>query len=168
MKKTILLLSIFITSITYSQDLSEYQKIVSEINNPEYSLNLSLRVPHTDFFIVIRDDKSLPRKYYGSTEPCVELTSDFVSNKKIQAILNKNNILEIIYVAYDDSLTKVSPGEDIDINTQSLWVSIEYETDNNSRVVFLPISDKSISKKLINDLKEVFPNQSCFSELERK
>ena len=168
MKILFLLIGIFISAFTYSQDLSEYQNIVSELSNPEYSLNLELRVPDSDFYIVIRDYKSLPRKYYGSIEPCVELKSDFISNKKIQEILNKNNILENIYVAYDDSLTKVSFGNDIDFNNLFILISVVYETENSSRVVAIPISEKSISKKLINDFKEIFPDESCFSNLESK
>ena len=168
MKTLFLLIGIFISAFTYSQNLTEYQNIVSELSNPEYSLNLELKVPDSDFYIVIQDSMSLPRKYYGSMEPCVELKSDFVSNKKIQEILKNNNVLENIYVAYDDSLTKVSFGNDIDFNNLFILISVVYETENSSRVVAIPISEKSISKKLINDFKEIFPDESCFSNLESK
>ena len=167
MKKLILLIGLSISAIVYSQNLSDYQNIVSELSNPENSLNIELRVPNSDFYIVIRNHLSSPRKYYGSVEPCLELKSNLVSNKKIQEVLSKNNLLENLYVAYDDTLTKLTPG-DVDRNTLFLWISIIYATENNSRIIAIPISEKSVSKKFINDFQEIFPNESCFSKLESK
>ena len=113
MKKLILLLGLSISSFAYSQNLSDYQNIVSELGNPENSLNVELRVPNSDFYIVIRNHLSSPRNYYGSVEPCLELKSNLVSNKKIQEVLSKYNLLENLYVAYDDSLTKLTPGDNL-------------------------------------------------------
>ena len=167
MKKLILLLGLSISAFAYSQNLSDYQNIVSELGNPENSLNVELRVPNSDFYIVIRNHLSSPRNYYESEEPCLELKSNFVSNRQIQAVLSKYNLLDNLYVAYDDTLTKLTPS-DVDPNTMFLWISITYETENISRILAIPISEKTVSKKFINDLQEIFPKENCFSKLESK
>lgn len=167
MKKLILLLGLIISASVFSQNLSDYQNIVSELGNPKNSLNVELRVPNSDFYIVIRNHLSSPRNYYGSEEPCLELKSNLVSNKQIQEVLSKYKLLENLYVAYDDTMTKLTSG-DGDDNTLFLWISITYETENNSRIIAIPISEKSVSKKFINDFQEIFPNESCFSKLESK
>jgi len=167
MKKLILIVGFSISAFAFSQNLSDYQNIVSELGNPENSLNVELRVPDSDFYILIRNHLSSPRNYYGSKEPCLELESNLVSNKKIQEVLSKYNLLENLYVAYDDTLTKLTPS-DVDNSTLFLWISITYETENNSRIIAIPIVEKSVSKKFINDFQEIFPNENCFSKLESR
>ena len=104
-------------------------------------------------------------RYYG-VAPCVELMSNFETNKNIQEILLKNELLKVIYVHKEEQLVRIDSKEKI--KYPLYWINIEYKIGKDARLVILPVFEKSISKKILNDFNRLFPNQNCFSILQSK
>ncbi|MCB0451630.1 MAG: hypothetical protein KDC94_01820 [Aequorivita sp.] len=164
MKKLILLFCLCIYLNAFSQDLPAYKDVCSELINPENSLNITFNIFKSDFYIVIENDMKLSR-YYG-VAPCVELMSNFETNKNIQEILLKNELLKVIYVHKEEQLVRIDSKEKI--KYPLYWINIEYKIGKDARLVILPVFEKSISKKILNDFNRLFPNQNCFSILQSK
>ncbi len=164
MNKFILLIGLCIYLNTFSQEIPDYTDIKSELINPENSLNVAFDIFKSDFYIVIENDMKLPR-YYG-VAPCVELKSNFETNKNIQEILLKNDLLKIIYVLKEEQLVRIDSKEKI--KYPLYWINIEYNTEKNSRLIILPVFEKNISEKILDDFNKLFPNQNCFSILQSK
>ena len=50
----------------------------------------------------------------------------------------------------------------------NLESNYEYKIEKDARLVILPVFEKSNTKKILNDLNRIFPNQNCFSILQSK
>ncbi|KJJ38623.1 hypothetical protein [Aequorivita vladivostokensis] len=164
MNKFILLIGLCVCSNIFSQEIPSYKDITSELINPENSLNITLNIFKSDFYIIIENDIKLSRYY--DVAPCMEFKSNSETNKAIQDILLKNKLLEIIYVHKEEQLVRIDSKEKIIYPLY--WITIEYKTEKHSRSVILPVFEKNISEQILNDFSKVFPNQNCFSILQNK
>ena len=166
MNKLIVLVAFCIYLNIYSQELPNYKDVTTELSIPINSLNLELRIPQTSFYIVIENDLTLSR--YFNIDPCVALKSNFETNKSIQEILHEFDLLDVMYALNEEQLVRIDSNENIKNETALFFINIVYKTEIQSRSIYIPVFEKNISKRILMEFSQVFPNEKCFSILESK
>ncbi|MBK5213241.1 MAG: hypothetical protein JJE55_06240 [Flavobacteriaceae bacterium] len=164
MNKFILLIGLFVFSNIFSQEIPSYKDITSELINPENSLNIEFSLYNSDFFIIIENDIKMSR--YLDVDLCAVLKSNFETNKTIQEIILKYELLKVIYVLKEEQLVRIDSKEEI--KSPLYWITIKYKVEKHSRLVLLPVFEKNTSEQILNDFSKLFPNQNCFSILQSK
>lgn len=165
MKKTIIIYFLFIFSNLFSQGNVEFNTIKKELVNASNSLYVKLSIPSSDLYIEISKDSIIDNPFY---EPCVELKSNLIKNKKIIDILEKNEFLNEFYVTVNDEIIKISDNNNSNFGNQILNIELIFKSKNISQPIILLVFQKDKAEKLLNELAALFNNNECFLKMKRQ
>ena len=162
MKKLLTFLLIILFSNSYSQQVIKYEEVKKEIENSHNSLNTSLEIPDEEFYVGIIKDLIVENI---TMEPCIEIESNNKKNKKLIQILKKHNLLDNLYVEIANDLQNIASNEILKKENSVINLELIYKSKNSMGLIFIPIQQEKIAKKLISDLEKIFKNKKCFKTL---
>lgn len=157
------LLVIMAFSESFSQRNLNFKEIRNELENSSESLNTTLFLPNSDFYIGITKDAIVDNPHLNT---CIDIQSDNIKNKQILKILEKHNLLDKLYVQIENEYVNLSSSQTFNPEETVLYVELFYKTNNFGVMsCFAPIFERKKAKELIWDLNKVFDHSYCFNKL---
>lgn len=163
MKVIACLLVILAFSESFSQKSLSYKEVRNELENSSESLNTTLILLNSDFYIAITKDAIVDNPELNA---CIDIQSDNIKNKQIIRILEKHNLLDKLYVRIENEYVNLSSSQTFNPEETELYLELFYKT-NNFEVMscFVPVFERKKAKELIWDFNKVFDNSSCFNKM---
>ena len=150
----------------FSQKTLDYNEILAELENSTESLNTSLILPNSDFYIGITKDMIVENPELNS---CIDIGTDKKKNGQIIGVLKKHNLLDNLYVEIENEYTHLSLDQIFKPKETELYLELFFKTKNFGFMsCFVPVLSKKKAKELICDLDKIFDYKYCFKKLERK
>jgi hypothetical protein len=151
---------------SFSQKTLDYKKILMELENSSESLNTTLILPNSDFYIGITKDVIVENPELNF---CIDIQTDEKKNGEIIRILKKHNLLNKLYVEIDNEYADLSSDQVFKSNETELYLELFFKTkDFGIMSCFVPVFKKKKAKELIWDLNKIFDYKNCFKKLKRK
>lgn len=160
---TILLLT---SNMSFSQKTLDFEKIRAELDNASESLNTTLILPNSDFYIGITKDVIVENI---ELSPCIDIVSNTKNNEQVIGILNKHNLLDKLYVELENEYADLSSDQVFKPTETELYLELFFKTKDFGIInCFVPVFEKKKATELISDLDKIFDNKYCFKKLKRK
>ena len=151
---------------SFSQKTLDYKKILTELENSSESLNTTLIIPNSDFYIGITKDAIVENPELNS---CIDIPTNEKKNGQIIRILKKYNLLDKLYVEIENEYSDLSSDQVFKSNETEFYLELLFKTkDFGIMSCYVPIFDKKKAKDLIKDLNKIFDYKYCFKKLKRK
>jgi hypothetical protein len=165
--RTLIHIIIFLTfSLSFSQKTLDYNEVVAELENSSESLNTTLILPNSDFYIGITKNAIVENPELNS---CIDISADGKQNGEIISILKKHNLLNKLYLEIENEYADLSSDQIFKPIETDLYLELFFKTKNFGFMsCFVPIFEKKKAKELICDLNKIFDYKSCFKKLKRK
>lgn len=150
----------------FSQKTLDYKEILADLENSSESLNTSLFLPNSDFYIGITKDVIVENPELNS---CIDIKTDEKKNGQIIGILKKHSLLKKLYVEIENEYADLSSDQIFRPSDTELYLDLIFRTKNSGIIIcYVPIFDKKKAKELICDLEKFFDYKHCFKKLKRK
>lgn len=158
---------LFLTfNLSFSQNALDYNKILTELENSSESLNTTLILPNSDFYIGITKDVIVENPEFNF---CIDIPTDEKRNSEIIEILKKYNLLNKLYVEIENKYVDLSSDKIFKSSETEFYLELFFETkDFGIMSCFIPVFEKKEAKELICDLDKIFDFKYCFKKLKRK
>jgi len=151
---------------SFSQITLDYKKVLAELENSSESLNTTLILPNSDFYIGITKDVIVENI---ELNPCIDIVSNTKKNEQVIGILKKHNLLDKLYVEIENEYTDLSSDQIFKPTETELYLELFFKTkDFEIMSCFVPVFEKKKAKELIYDLDKIFDYKYCFKKLKRK
>tara|TARA_Y100000814_G_C12159731_1_gene343952 strand:+ start:193 stop:633 length:441 start_codon:yes stop_codon:yes gene_type:complete len=144
----------------------DFNKIRVELENSSESLNTTLILPNSDFYIGITKDVIVENI---ELNPCIDIVSNTKKNEKVIGILKKHNLLDKLYVEIENEYADLSSDQIFKPTETELYLELFFKTkDFGIMSCFVPVFEKKKAKELICDLDKIFDYKYCFKKFKRK
>ncbi len=151
---------------SYSQKTLDFNKIQAELENSSESLNTTLILPNSDFYIGITKDVLVENI---ELNPCIDIASNTKKNELVIGILKKYNLLQKLYVEIDKEYADLSSDQIFEPIETELYLELFFKTkDFGNMSCFVPVFEKKKAMELIWELDKIFDHNNCFKKLKRK
>ena len=151
---------------SFSQKTLDFDKIRAELENSSESLNTTLILPNSDFYIGITKDVIVENPELNS---CIDIATDEKKNGQIIGTLKKHNLLDKLYVEIENDYSDLSSDQIFKPAETELYLELFFKTkDFGIMSCFVPVFEKKKAKELICDLNKIFDYKYCFKKLKRK
>ena len=151
---------------SFSQKTLDYKGILAELENSTESLNTTLNLPNSDFYIGITKGAIVENPELNS---CIDIEANEKKNGQIIGILKKHNLLDKLYVEIENEYADLSSDQIFKSTETELYLELFFKTKDFGFIsCFVPIFEKKKAKELICDLKKIFDYKYCFKNLKRK
>ncbi len=166
MKTLIFAILFLIFNKSFSQKTLDFDKILVELENSSESLNTTLILPNSDFYIGITKDVIVENI---ELNPCIDIVSDAKKNEQVIGILKKHNLLDKLYVEIQNEYADLSSDQIFKPTETELYLELLFKTkDFGIMICFVPVFEKKQAIELICDLDKIFDYKYCFKKLKRK
>lgn len=150
----------------FSQKTLDFDKIRAELENSSESLNTTLILPNSDFYIGITKDVIVENI---ELNPCIDIVSNTKKNEQVIGILKKHNLLDKLYVEIENEYADLSSDQIFKPTETELYLELFFKTkDFGIMSCFVPVFEKKKAKELIYDLDKIFDYKYCFKKLKQK
>ena len=150
----------------FSQKTLDYEKILAELENSSESLNTTLILPNSDYYVGITKNAIVENPELNS---CIDIPTDEKKNGQIIGTLKKHNLLNKLYVEIENEYADLSSDQIFKPMETDLYLELFFKTKNFGFMsCFVPIFEKKKAKELICDLNKIFDYKYCFKKLKRK
>ena len=158
---------LFLTfNLSFSQKTLDYNKILAELENSSESLNTTLILPNSDFYIGITKDVIVENPELNF---CIDIPTNEKKNGQIIGILKKHNLLSKLYVEIENEYADLNSDRTFKPKETELYLELFFKTKNFGFMnCYIPILDKKKAKELISELDKIFDYKYCFKKLKRK
>ncbi len=149
-----------------SQKTLDFDKIRIELENSSESLNTTLILSSSNFYIGITKDVIIENI---ESNPCIDIVSDTKKNELIIGILKKHNLLDKLYVEIENEYSDLGSDQIFKPSETELYLELFFKTKDFGIIsCFVPVFKKNKAKELIRDLDKIFNYKYCFKKLKRK
>jgi len=151
---------------SFSQKTLDFEKIRTELVNSSESLNTTLFLPNSDFYIGITKDIIVENPELNS---CIDIATDEKKNGQIIGILEKYNLLDQLYVEIENDYSDLNSDQIFKPAETELYLELIFKTkDFGIMSCFVPVFEKKKAKELICDMDKIFDYKYCFKKLKQK
>ena len=152
-------------SITFSQEIINYEKVKKEIENSAESLSITFILPKKDFYVFTVKDVIVENL---ELDPCKEVYANKEKNEKVIKILNDFNLLSDIYLEMEnETYLNIKSNKTFEWNKPKLIVELFF-FNNMINQFYIPIFDRKKAKHFVEKVSEIFDSEYCFNKLKRK
>ena len=150
----------------FSQKIIEFAKVQSELKNSSESLNITLRLPNSEFYISLTKDVIIENI---QLDPCIDIESNEEKSRQLIKLLNELGLLEKLYLEIDDEYFDLNTGRTFKPIETKIILDLFFKTKDYGYIdCYLPIYDAKIARNLLTDLSEMFDEQYCFKKMKQK
>ena len=143
-----------------------YNEILAELENSSESLNTTLILPNSDYYVGITKNAIVENPELNS---CIDISTDEKKNRQIIEILKKHNLLNKLYVEIENEYADLSSDQIFKPKETDLYLELFFKTKKFGFInCFVPVFEKNKARELVCDLQKIFNNSLCFKKLKRK
>jgi len=166
MKKIITFIFILSFSMTFSQEIINYEKIKREIENSAESLSIIFSLPKKDFYVFTVKDIIVENLDF---DPCKEIYANKEKNKKVIEILNDFNLLSDFYFEMEnETYLNIKTNKTFEWKNAGLILTLYYSSNDSDGQVYIPIFNRKMAKQFVEKISKIFDSEYCFNKLKRK
>ena len=134
-------------SITFSQEIINYEKVKKEIENSAESLSIIFSLPKKDFYVFTVKDIIVENLDF---DPCKEVYANKEKNEKIIKTLNDFSLLSEIYLEMENkTYQSIKSNKTFEWQNTELILTLYYSSNDSNGQVYIPIFTRKKAKQFV-------------------